>query len=349
MSRTWAMVSAAVVLCLGSASCGGASDGQPSASYEGDSGYPVKIVNCGRSIVLEQSPERVVVMNGESVGEISTLVELGVASHVVVNAQDYGASDVPGRAAAIAALPKGKYKPNDLGDIPRAAMLTFKPDLVVANDDAGFAPALGFATRDDLEKIGAFTYTPAHNCEAPEPGTAPTPTTIEDSYAMMRDLGMLFGVTERADKLIRESRARIAAVEAKVRDRPAKNVMIALPGMYPGSTGDFAYVAAHGIWNDILAKAGGVNPFDDPKGEEKFVPDGRNRQRVANGKIDALIFVNYRNRNPARTVNGIFLAFPRWPAARTQTYLALSDSIYLGPSNHVAVERIARMLHPEVF
>lgn len=345
--RKLAAVSTAVGLSLGLAACGSGGDAQPGAPVASeDAGYPVKVVNCGRNIELEASPQRVVVMNTESVGEVSTLLELDAADKIITNAQNFGVSDVPGRAAAIAALPKGKYTPNDLVDIPRAAMLEMKPDLVVANTAAGFDGSLGFATRDQLAKIKANMYSPPHTCDPPAPGKPAPPVTIEDSYAMMRDLGMIFAATDRADQLIAESKAKIAQVQTKVKGRPPKRVAIALPFYGKGSNGDFAYVAGHGIWNDILAKAGGVNPFDDPKGTVKIVPKN---PVLAKTKVDALIFVNYRNPHPAKTVNGIFLAFPAWEATKKSRYLVLSDSIYLGPSNHLAVERIARMLHPEAF
>ncbi len=347
MSRRMAVVAVSVAIGAGVAACGGAGDGKPSAPVAaGDAGYPVKVVNCGRDLLLGKAPERVVVMNTQSVAEVSTVLELGAGKQIFVNAQDFGVSDVPGRAAAIKALPKGTYKPNDLQDIPRAALLAMKPDLVLSNTDAGFAPGLGFATRDELVKAGANTYTPSKNCVGPAEAGGVQTMTIDDSYELLNDLGMLFAASERADRLIAESKARIAAVQAKVKGRPAKRVLLALPSYGKGSNGDFAYVGAHGIWNDIIAKAGGVNPFDDPKGAETLIPK---REQLAKAKIDAVVFVNYRNPNPAKTVNGIFLAYRTWEATRKERYIVLSDSIYLGPSNHIAVERIAKMLHPEAF
>lgn len=347
MSRRMIAVFASIAVGLGLAACGSGGDEQPSAPVAaGDAGYPLKLVNCGRDLLLANAPERVVVMNTNSVAEVSTLLALGAEEHVISNAQNFGASDVPGRAAAINALPKGEYKPNDAQDIPRAAMLALKPDLVLANTETGFAPSLGFATRDELTKLGANTFVPSHNCVVPGAETQIQTTTIDDSYALLRDLGMLFNASEQADRVIAESATRIAAVQAKVKGRPAKKVLIALPGMGKGSGGDFAYVGAHGIWNDILAKAGGINPFDDPKGAATLTPK---REQLVKADVDAVVFVNYRNPNPAKTVNGIFLAYPTWEAAKRKRYLTLVDSIYLGPSNDLAVERIAKMLHPKAF
>ncbi|MBK8436266.1 MAG: ABC transporter substrate-binding protein [Austwickia sp.] len=346
MPRVLPVVAAVLALGAGLAGCGGSSDGRPSTQAAGEGGYPVKLVNCGRNLALAQAPQRVVVMNTGSVAEVSTMLELGVQRYIVANAQDFGVSDVPGRAAAIAALPKGGVTLNALQDIPRAAMLQLKPDLVLSNTDAGFAPGLGFATRDDLAAIGANTYTPPHQCPAPGDAGAVVTPTMEDSYTMLRDLGLVFAASERAEAHIAESKRRIAAVQAKIKGRTPKNVLIAMPGYTKASTGDFAYVAAHGVWNDVLAKAGGVNPFDDPAGAATVVPQ---RAVLAKAKVDAVIFMNYRNPNPAKTVQGIFLAYPGWEASKRKRYVALADSLYLGPSNHVAVERIARLLHPEAF
>ncbi|WP_194836128.1 ABC transporter substrate-binding protein [Nocardia sp. XZ_19_369] len=322
-----------------------AADNRPSAATtEGVTKYPVALDNCGKTYTFTEAPKRVVVMNGGSVGEVSALLALGVADRVVANAQSYGASDVPGRAAAIDALPTGQITPNSLQDIPREAMLNQHPDLVISTGGGGFAADQGFATRDELAAAGANTYVPRANCGVTGAVTG-TPT-IEDSYALLRDLGTIFDVPGRAERLIADSKRAIAETAGLVAGQPKKNVLLVFPGMGMGDSSDFSAIAAGGIWNDVIGKAGGVNPFDRDDGTT-FVTISK--EQLAVTPIDGLVVVNYRSPDIDAVAERILAQFPQWAAARTENYAVLSDSIYLGPSNDIAVRRIATLVHPEQF
>ncbi|WP_086819066.1 ABC transporter substrate-binding protein [Allokutzneria sp. NRRL B-24872] len=299
-------------------------------------GYPVTISNCGKDVTFQRPPTRTVVMNGGSVAEVSTLVALGLGDRVVANSQSYGASDEPGRAEAIAKLPTGGIKLNDQMDIPREAMLGQRPDFVLATYSGGFDGSRGFATREDLSAIGANTYVPAKMC-----GTGGTQT-VEDSYAMLRDLGKVYGVSDRAERLVEDSKQRISQVEARVKDKPKPKVMLIIPGMDMGA-GDFSSVGAKGIWNDLIARAGGVNAFAD-SAPQLFA--NLSKEQLAAAQIDAVIVVNYQNPDPNASATKLYEQFPQWAAAKAKRHVVLSDSIYFGPNNATAVERIAALLHP---
>lgn len=63
--------------------------------------------------------------------------------------------------------------------------------------------------------------------------------------------------------------------------------------------------------------------------------------------VDALVVIGYNDPNPAAYARKLLKEFPQWPTAKNKKYVALSDSMYLGPSNDLAVEKIAGMLHPD--
>ncbi|MFI6366083.1 ABC transporter substrate-binding protein [Nocardia sp. NPDC050630] len=316
----------------------------PAAATEGVTKYPVSVENCGKSYTFTEAPKRVVVMNGGSVGEVSSLVALGVADRVIANAQSYGFSDVSGRAEAIAALPTGGITPNNLQDIPREAMLAQHPDLVISTGGGGFSADQGFATRAELSGAGANTYVPRTNC-APTGAVSGMPT-VEDSYAMLRDFGTIFDVPGRAEKLIEDLERKIAETSARVASQPKKNVLLIFPDMGMGDGGDFSAIAAGGIWNDVIEKAGAVNPFNRTDGTT-FVTISK--EMLAITSIDGLIVVNYRNRDIDGAARRILEQFPQWNASKNSNYTVLSDSIYLGPSNDIAVDKIARLVHPLQF
>lgn len=339
VKRTIPMAIAA--LCLTATACTTATTSAESGGADRP-GYPVTITNCGKEYTFTEPPSRVVVMNGGSVAEVSALLELGLGDRIVANAQSYGASEVPGRVDAIAKLPTGDIELNELRDIPREAMIGLAPDFVVSTYDGGFRAEAGFATRDDLARVGANTYAPASACG--DVGTVSTKPSIEDSYRMLRDFGKIFGVSERAEEVIAESKRRIAAVRDKVADQPEQQAMLIVPGMAMG--GEFSSVGGNGIWNDIMAKAGVVNTF---AGATDNLFADLSKEQVAQADVDALIVVSYQSSDADADARTLLDRFPQWDAAKNDRYVVLSDSIYLGPSNHLAVERIAEAVHPDAF
>ncbi|MFD5653398.1 ABC transporter substrate-binding protein [Streptomyces sp. NPDC127039] len=334
----------AAALCLLTAACGSSSDdkaGEPTTEAAASkTGYPVTLDNCGLKQTFEKAPSRVVVMNGASVAEVSTLLALGLDDKIVANQQTYGDSEVPGRAEAIEKLPDGGVKQNDAFDIPREAMIGLRPDLVLSTTAYGFDQKNGFATRDQLKDVGANSYVSPQGCDQDT-----SRMTIADSYRLLRDMGKIFNVGDKAEKLIAASEKKIAAVAAKVKGEKKPEVMVLFSNMSMGGN-DFSSVVAKGIYNDILAKAGGTNAFENAS-EGSFAD--LSKEKVAATDVDALVVIGYNDPNPAAYAEKLLKEFPQWPAARNNTYVTLSDSMYLGPSNAVAVEKIAKMLHPDAF
>jgi iron complex transport system substrate-binding protein len=279
-------------------------------------------------------------MNGASVAEVSTLLSLGVGDRIVANQQSYGMSEVAGRAKAIKALPTGDVKLNDAYDVPREAMIGLRPDLVLSTTSYGFDEKNGFATRDQLKQVGAGTYVSPQGCDQDT-----SKMTIADSYTLLRDMGKIFNVGDRAEKLIAASEKNIADVSAKVQGEKQPKVMILFSNMAMGGN-DFSSVVAKGIYNDILAKAGGSNAFASAS-KTSFAD--LSKEKVAATDVDALVVIGYNDPNPAAYAKKLLKEFPQWPAAKNNKYVALSDSMYLGPSNDLAVEKVAKMLHPDKF
>ena len=107
---------------------------------------------------------------------------------------------------------------------------------------------------------------------------------------------------------------------------------------------DFSSVVAKGIYNDILANAGGTNAFENAA-KTSFAD--LSKEKVAAADVDALVVISYNDPDPGAYAKKLLKEFPQWTAAKNDAYVVLSDSIYLGPSNDVAVEKIAKTLHPD--
>jgi iron complex transport system substrate-binding protein len=345
-----------VVVAVVTSACG--SNGDTTADTErdqapdtddasGPTSYPLTITNRGEEYTFEEPPSRVVVMNGGSYAEVSSLLALGVGDRVVANAQELLLSDRPELAEQAAELPTGDVDLGEMGDIPREAMLGLRPDFVLSTWGGGFSAENGFATRDELRQAGANTYVPEAYCAGD--GSIDDDQTVEDSYELLRDLGRIFDVGDRAEELIADAEQRIAAVEQAVAGREPKRVLFMIPGMDMG--GEFSSVGAGGgVWTDIIERAGGDNVFAEDGGGEVFANPGR--EQMAAADVEGLVTKTWQHDEWAgarATANDLLDRFPEWPASEEQRYVVLAESIYLGPSNALAVEEIARMLHPEAF
>jgi iron complex transport system substrate-binding protein len=312
--------------------------------------FPVMITDCGRTETFTKPPSRIVIMNGGADSGVTTILALGLGAKVVANAEDYGMADVPGLEAQIKALPTGGVHLDQAGDIGREAMLSLKPDFVYSVYDGGFDAKNGYATRDDLAKIGANTYIPNSNCDL-SAGSAPAQS-VQSTYDMLQDFGKIFGVSARAQQLISESQSRIAAVEAKLNGpgRPGlgarPNVMIISPGMAAMGGSEFSAIGANGLFNDLITKAGGHNPFADSSGQ---IFANTSEEKVAAVNVQALVIYDYDDPDPAASAEHLFKLFPQWDASKSKRFIVLSDSLDLGPDNYVAVEKIAQMLYPSLF
>ncbi|MET8556541.1 ABC transporter substrate-binding protein [Streptomyces sp. NPDC004959] len=346
-----AAIALAGLLCLSATACSDGDSGETknpgkagarsaAASPAAKDAYPVALKNCGQEQEFDKAPSRVVVMNGASVAEVSTLLALGQGERIVSNQQSYGMSEVPGRAEAIKKLPTGGVKPNDAFDIPREAMIGLRPDFVLSTTAYGFDAKNGFATREQLKEAGARTYVSPEGCGADNLGL-----TIDDSYTLVRDMGKIFGVEDRAEKIVAAEKRNIDDVATKVAGAKRPKVMVIFSNMVMGGN-DFSSIAAHGIYNDILAKAGGSNAFASAS-KSSFAD--LSKEKVAATDVDALVVVSYNDPDPAGYAKKLLKEFPQWTAAKKNKFVVLSDSMYLGPSNDVAVQKIAKMLHPDAF
>jgi len=122
----------------------------------------------------------------------------------------------------------------------------------------------------------------------------------------------------------------------------------AQPGILTGWTGldrlaDFPAVFGGGIYDDIITRAGGVNPFAGKDGTELAEI---NAEALAAAEVDVLVIGLFQpNEDAELLANDLFAKFPGWRASKTRTFTSLSDGFYLGPLNTAAVRKIADAAH----
>ena len=314
----------------------------------GSTNYPVTFDNCGYEVTIDAPPERVVLMSGGTIAEVATMIELGIEDRIVLNSQGLGRTEVPEIEALIDALP-GRNKG---GRFNREEVFAAEPDLVLSSYYNGFDPDAGAASRDQLEEAGIAHLMSAGSCftrpDATEEEKAEVATqSVETSFEIIEMIGIIFDVQVEAAALIQDRRDKLAAIEAAVAGREPASVMISYSDDPTHAV--LGFVAAGGAFNDLIVRAGGKSAFLDA------VPEGDAYAQVtpeiaAVTPIDALVVGMYNDATPAdEFAAGMFELFPEWPAAQTDTYTVFYDGIAPGPYNHVAIERLARLLHPDAF
>ncbi len=308
-------------------------------------GYPLSIDNCGHRLSFQRPPQRVVLLGGASVAEAESFVTLGLADRVVASSQYYGTSDQPGLAEAVDALPSAGLRRDGSADFTREQILALHPDLVVSTWAGGFDDRTGPIGRDALAAAGIPAFVTPANCALGDPGATESARrnlaeqSVTSSDELLLTLGRIFDVQQRAADHVNAQRARIAAATARVANKPRPNVLLVYPGMSAMNSNGLPAVFGGGIYDDIIERAGGRNPFEGKTFDEL---SAINAEALAAAPVDLVIVGRYQpGEDAGRMAADLFARFPAWPAARGHRYLTLSDSPLLGPLNATAVERIA--------
>ncbi|NJP35765.1 ABC transporter substrate-binding protein [Micromonospora sp. HSS6-12] len=226
---------------------GCATDDAPTAATTA-SAAPAALMNCGTPVTVAAPPKRAVTLN-QPATEI--MLALGLADRMAGTAYLDDAI-LPEHAAAYASVPvlSEKYPSKE-------ALLDAEPDFVYASFHSAFGDE-GVGDRADLAGLGVGTYLSPAGCPKPH---RPATLTVDDVFAEIRDVAAVFGVPERAEKLITDQRARIAAAAARLRDARKVSVLWWDAGTDAPSVG-----ACCGSPNMIMSAVGVRNTFGDLAG-----------------------------------------------------------------------------------
>lgn len=188
------------LLAVALAGCSPAAE-RPSAATQ--TGYPVSLDDCGRTVTVERPPVRIVSLNQ---GSTEMLLSLGVADRVVGTA---GWTDpiLPSLDAANAGVKR-------LADTAPSyeAVLNAEPDLVTASfpDTLGVG---GVTTPENLEKLGVPSYVSAVECTkeaGSSDGARSSTLEIDAVFQEIRDLAALVDRRDRGDAIVTDMQDRVA-------------------------------------------------------------------------------------------------------------------------------------------
>ncbi|MET9800184.1 ABC transporter substrate-binding protein [Streptomyces sp. NPDC006368] len=245
-----AAVAAALALALTLTSCG--AEVSSSAAPGDDSAGAVTLDNCGQKVTFDTRPERVVT---NDVGITEMMFALGLQDRMAgfVMPDDKGdLSGIPWKDGYDTARWLSKK------EITRELVVNARADMVFAGWNYGFGEDKGL-TPDSLRKLGIASYVLTESCRNGRGAARGIMSPLDALYTDLANLGKLFGVEDRAEKLTARFRKQVADARARApkgADRPT--VFLYDSGRdKPFTSGRFA--APH----DIISRAGGDHIMRD--------------------------------------------------------------------------------------
>jgi iron complex transport system substrate-binding protein len=217
--------------------------------------YPVTVENCGHQVTFDKAPKRVVAI-GQTQTEI--LYALGLGERVVGTAVWF--SPVAKRFEAVNAGVK-RLADNDPSF---EAVVAQEPDLVTAMFEWHVGPNGIVGKRDQFAKLKVPAYVSPSDCVGKDnsgagDGVRTQMFTMELVYRNIREFGQIFDVTDRAEALIAELKAREAKAVAAVAGNGTKDIPVTVWFSSKDVKGDAFLAGKNGVPAYILAKLGARN------------------------------------------------------------------------------------------
>jgi iron complex transport system substrate-binding protein len=333
------LLAAAMALTACGSSAGPAAASQPPASPSAPAraAYPVTVQSCGSPVTFTSEPRRAV---SNDINTTEDMLALGLQSRM---AGDFGVTGDgpvghPVPAQYLSAFHQVKDVSSDYFTLE--TLVGLHPDFLFAGWNYGLQAGTSL-TPAGLARFGIKTLALNESCAHVNPGEKSV--SINDTYQDLANLGAIFNVRSRADKVIAQMKAQVAAAHAKVAQLKPVSVFLY-------DSGQAAPFTAPGLAmpNALIQLGGGANIFASLKQSWTSV----SWETVVARQPQCIIINNYGT--PTWQQKERFLRTDsvtrNLPAVRDNCILPLSyDELTPGPRNAQAVTAIARWLHPKAF
>lgn len=164
--------------------------------------------------------------------------------------------------------------------------------------------------------------------------------TLDDAYASLRELAVELGAEAKAERLIAECRARVAALRQRLRDvRPVRVIAPSTYGVIPGYDSTFQDLCDHAGAENLAATLGGLHGHAAPPAE-----------KMLTWPIDKVVLAG-TERDRTLAVFQSLAPYQFMPAVREGRVAMIAPHQISCISHHRidGYEQLARALHPEVF
>jgi iron complex transport system substrate-binding protein len=332
-------VAALAVLLAASGALSACSGSAPAtSSWAQASAYPVTVTSCGVRVTYQSAPKRAV---SNDINATEDMLALGLESHMVGTFAAVG--DGPVGQPIPAQYQTGFKKVRDVSPddyFTLEALVGLHPDFLFAGWNYGLQTGTNL-TPTYLSKFGIKTLVLTESCAHVQPGTSSV--SINDTYTDLRNLGEIFNVRARAQKVVASMQAQVAAARAKIAGlKPVR--------VFDYDSGESAPFTGPGLAmpTALISLGGGTNIFGSLKQSWTSV----SWEQVVAAQPQCIIINDYGTPTAAQKEKFLetFTATKNLPAVKNHCFLPLSyDEVTPSPRNAEAVMAIARWLHPSAF
>lgn len=299
----------------------GTMDSSSEAAAADDGIYPMTFDNYGREVTVTKKPEKVLTL-GPNCTEL--FAALGLQDYVVGRSLiNHSRGPLEEYADAVNAIPQLNYS-----SATREAILTSGADFIYALDweigDEGC----------NIDEVGDYGMTVYVN----------SASTLEEQYQEILDIGKIFGIEDRAEAFVEDQKARIAAVQEKVKDLEPVNVLV----YDSGNDGVFTCSSVN-FESLLVGLAGGSNLFDDLN-EKQWVTVSY--EEVLARNPDIILIHDYDSPSVEEKIAEIKAnpTLSRLDCVKNERFATITlESVLAGDRMAYAVESMAAAFYPEVF
>ncbi len=299
--------------------------------------YPITVSNCGVATTYNNAPTRAV---SNDINTTEDMLALGLGPSMVgdfgVNGDGPVGQPVP--AQYLTSFRKVKDVSSDYVTLEK--LVSLNPDFLFAGWGYGLQVGTNL-TPDNLSKYGIDTLVLAESCAHVQPDKQAV--SIDDTYQDLRNLGVIFNVRNRANKLVGKMQAQVTGANNKVKNLKPVTV-------FDYDSGTSAPVTGPGLAmpNALISLGGGANIFAGLKQSWTTV----SWEQVVKANPQCIIINDYGT--PTAKQKEKFLETSaitkKLTAVKNHCFLALSyDQVTPSPRNAATVVSIAHWLHPKAF
>ncbi|WP_019853402.1 ABC transporter substrate-binding protein [Actinopolyspora mortivallis] len=291
--------------------------------------FPVTLTNCGHERTYQRPPEKVVT---NDIGITEIMFALGLQDRMA----GYFLRD--GQRSGVRSSPWSESfeKVPHLGEeIDMEGVRAANADMVFAGWNYGFGETARF-TPERLSGEGIDAYVLSESCRTGSGDKRGIMPPLEALYTDIRNLGELFGVRQRAEKLVSEYETTVERAQRDTGERPTVF-------LYDSGRSEPVTSGNGGAADQIIEKAGGRNVFHDLDDSWTTV----SWETVLRADPDAILINDYGDRTSREKIE--FLrnhpTFSKIEAVRENRFLTLPYAALVeGPRNPSAVRRTAEFL-----
>lgn len=286
-----------------------------------EEGYPFTLDNYGRTVEITKRPQKVLTL-GPNCTEL--FAALGLSDLVVGRSLvNHSRGPLPEYADAVNAIPELNH-----ASATREAIISSGADFIYALD---WEISEDGCNIEEVEQYGMTVY-------------VNSATTVEQMYQEILDIGKIFGVEDKAEAFVADQKARIAAVQEKIKDQKPVNVLV----YDSGNDGVFTCSGTN-FESLIISLAGGKNIFDDIDSKQWVTVT---YEEALAREPDVILVHDYDSPGVDEKIAEIKAnpTLAKLDCVKSEHFATITlESVLAGDRIAYAVETLAKAFYPDVF